>query len=136
MGIEKISTDECALSLDAASGALVVAWKGYATSEQFRAVSEKILVAVAVKDIRRLLNDTAEMVLIGAADQEWVVGDFMPRLAAAGIQACALVASKHYFNRVAVESIMQKVDAGLMQVAFFDDRAAAAAWLRDVALPA
>lgn len=136
MGIEKISTDECALSFDAASGALVVDWKGYATSAQFRSVSEKILVAVAVKDVRLLLNDTSEMVLIGATDQEWVVNDFMPRLAAAGIRACALVSSKHYFNRVAVATIMREVDARLMQVEFFENRAAAAEWLAKIGVAA
>lgn len=109
---------------------VVMTWKGYATSAVFRATNEQVLQTIAERRASKLLGDINEFVLIGADDQEWLNTVWLPRAMEAGLRMAALVTPNFYFNRVAVENVVKKLDPTRLQVAFFATRDEAAAWLK------
>jgi hypothetical protein len=109
---------------------IVMTWQGYATSAMFRAANEQVLTVIAERRAKRLLGDITEFVLIGAEDQAWLNDDWLPRAMEAGLRVCALVTPNFYFNRVAVDNVVKKLDPSRLQVAYFANKADAAAWLK------
>lgn len=109
---------------------IVMTWKGYATSAMFRAANEQVLNVIAERRAKRLLGDITEFVLIGAEDQAWLNEDWLPRAMEQGLRVCALVTPNFYFNRVAVDNVVKKLDPAHLQVAYFATKEEAAAWLK------
>ena len=68
--------------------------------------------------------------LIGATDQDWLNKDWLPRAAAVGLRTCAIVVPVFYFNRVAVHTVVEKLDKQTLSVAYFDATESARDWLR------
>jgi hypothetical protein len=109
--------------------AVVMTWKGYATSAVFRAANEQVLQTIADRRAKKLLGEITEFVLIGADDQDWLNSVWLPKAMEAGLRFAALVQPSFYFNRVAVENVVKKLDPTQLQVAYFGTREEAAAWL-------
>lgn len=118
------------VSYDVEIPCVVMSWRGYATSAVFRAANEQVLAEIAARRAGKLLGDVTDFVLIGAEDQAWLNEDWIPRAMDAGLRTCALVQPSFYFNRVAIESVAQKLDRARLQLGFFDAREAARAWLK------
>jgi hypothetical protein len=110
---------------------VVMTWKGYATSAVFRATNEQVLESIAQRRASKLLGDITEFVLIGADDQDWLNTVWLPSAMEAGLRMVALVTPNFYFNRVAVENVVKKLDPTQLQVAYFATRGEAAAWLKE-----
>lgn len=119
----------CAVSFDAETPCIVMHWRGYATKAQFRAGNERVLEAIRTHRSDRLLGDIVDFVLIGAEDQRWLNDNWIPRAIEAGLRRVALVQPSFYFNRVAVESVMEKLDPAKLDVGYFSELAAARSWL-------
>jgi hypothetical protein len=109
---------------------VVMTWKGYATSAVFRATNEQVLQTISERRASKLLGDITEFVLIGADDQDWLNTVWLPSAMEAGLRMVALVTPNFYFNRVAVENVVKKLDPTQLQVAYFATRDEAAAWLK------
>jgi hypothetical protein len=107
-------------------------WKGYATSRDFRESNERIIGVIAERKASKLLGDIKEFVLIGADDQQWLTTNWIPRALAAGLRTVALVTPIFYFNRVAVETVAQKLDPQSIVVQHFDTGDAARQWLAGI----
>jgi hypothetical protein len=116
-----ISTEQCEVLLHREVGYLIADWKAYATSEQFRKIHEQLLEEVKRHRIRLILGNALNLVQIAAAEQQWILQDFYPRLIHAGVRADAVVRSKHYFSQVAIDSIHQHGDK-VVAVQYFDNR--------------
>lgn len=114
---------------DLAVPCVTMAWRGYHTSEAFRVQNECVLAEISARRASKLLCDIRTFVLIGAADQEWLNVNWLPRAAEAGLRTCAIVAPVFYFNRVAVHSVVERIDAQTLSVAYFDTTESARAWL-------
>jgi hypothetical protein len=110
--------------------AVVMTWKGYATSAVFRTANEQVLQTIADRRAKKLLGDIMEFVLIGSDDQDWLNTIWLPKAMEAGLRFAALVQPTFYFNRVAVENVVKKLDPAQLQVAYFGTRDEAAAWLK------
>jgi hypothetical protein len=119
----------CTVDYDAEVPCVIMTWRGYATTGEFRAANERVLAALAERKASRLLGDIKEFVLIGSDDQAWLSNDWIPRAVQAGLRKVALTSPTFYFNRVAVESVGQRLDPDALVLRHFDDRAAARAWL-------
>ena len=102
--------------------AIVMVWRGYATSKQFRAGSELMLEMLIRHQCSKVLGDTSEMAIIGQEDQHWLENNFIPRAVNAGFRAFAIITPKAYFNKVAVETVSYKVDQNQLRIAFFTNR--------------
>jgi hypothetical protein len=129
MPVPPYPTFACAIGYDVDASCVVMTWKGYATSRQFRESNECIINAIAERNVCKLLGDIEEFVLIGADDQRWLTSDWIPRAIAVGLRAVALVAPIFDFNRVAGETVRQKLDPGRLIVQQFDTGDDARRWL-------
>ncbi|HYD87580.1 MAG TPA: STAS/SEC14 domain-containing protein [Vitreimonas sp.] len=121
---------ELAIEYDAEIPCVVMIWKGYATSAAFRDGNAQVLSEINARKASKLLGDVTDFVLIGAEDQAWLNEVWIPRAMHAGLRKVALVQPNFYFNRVAVDSVAQKLDRERVEVGFFSTREEAREWLK------
>ncbi|MBW4565319.1 MAG: hypothetical protein KME32_30380 [Mojavia pulchra JT2-VF2] len=107
-------------------------WHAYGTSTQFRLISENVLQLLIDKNVGKVVADTTHLPIIAADDQQWVIEDWLPRTIEAGFRACGMVNSRFYFNRVAVENVVNRVTSDKFRVEYFDSQAAAKEWLKSL----
>jgi hypothetical protein len=119
----------CSVTFDDKVPCVVMAWNGYATSQQFRAANEDVLAIIEARRASKLLGDITHFKLIGADDQRWLNDMFIPRMIAAGLRHVALVQPIYYFNKVAVDTVSQRVDQSRLLIGHFDNQTEARAWL-------
>ena len=120
---------ECTIGYDADVPCVIMTWKGYATSREFREANERILGVIVERKSSNLLADIKEFVLIGADDQHWLTSNWIPRATGAGLRNVAMISSSFYFNRVAVGNVEGKLDPERIILQYFDTRDAAREWL-------
>src|SRR3712207_1699913 len=96
---------ECTVGYDSDVPCVIMTWRGYATSREFREANERILGVLSERGATKLLGDIKEFVLIGADDQHWLISNWIPRAMQVGLRTVALVTPVFYFNRVAIESV-------------------------------
>ena len=123
------------IGYDPAVPCVSMAWSGYHTSEVFRAQNESVLAELTTRRASRLLCDIRTFLLIGATDQDWLTTNWLPRAVAAGLRTCAIVAPVFYFNRVAVHTVVERLDKQTLSVAYFDTTESARAWLCTGGIP-
>jgi hypothetical protein len=121
---------ELTVDYDADVPCVVMVWKGYATSAAFREGNARVLTEITDRRASKLLGDVTDFVLIGAEDQAWLNEVWIPRAMHAGLRKVALVQPSFYFNRVAIDTVAQKLDRDRVELGFFDNREAAKAWLK------
>ena len=119
----------CTIGYDAEVPCVIMTWKGYATSREFREANERILGVLAERGATKLLGDIKQFVLIGAEDQHWLSTNWIPRAIQAGLRTVAMITPVFYFNRVAVESVGQQLDPETLILEHFGEREAARHWL-------
>ena len=128
-------TFDCAIDYDGQVPCVTMVWKGYATTVQFRAANERVLAAIQERGAGKLLGDAKDFVLIGADDQMWLASNWIPRALQAGVRKIALVMPRFYFNRVAVDTVTQRLSGefarNLVRIEYFDSRVAARNWLAE-----
>ena len=108
---------------------LIMVWRGYHPSAVFRARNAEVLGALARHRATKLLCDIRYFLLIAAADQDWLNNDWLPRAMEAGLRQCAIVSPIYFFNRVAVQTVVDRI-ASALQVEYFDSPEAGLNWLR------
>jgi len=122
----------CSVLLDADVPCLTVVWKRQATSEQLRAVHERLLEFLREYKINKILGDDTALPLIEPDDQVWIAHDWMPRAVAAGLKLAANKSPEAYFGRLAVETI--KASQSLLAIRSFDHFDEARRWLKNARL--
>ena len=125
----------CTVGYDAEVPCVIMTWKGYATSRDFREANERILGVLAERNTSKLLGDIKEFVLIGADDQHWLSTNWIPRAMEAGLRTVAMVTPVFYFNRVAVESVGRTLDPETLVLQHFDTRETARQWVASIRQP-
>jgi hypothetical protein len=110
-------------------GYIVMNWKGYATSEQFRHGTQIMLDLLMENQAHKVLADIKDMLIIGQDDQKWLETQFLPKAIKLGFKAIAMVKPNSYFNKVAVETISYKVDKEKLAIVFFDTTDEARQWI-------
>ncbi|HYD73101.1 MAG TPA: hypothetical protein VEF55_08185 [Candidatus Binatia bacterium] len=118
------------IEYDADVPCVVMNWKGYATSAAFREGNARVLTEITDRRASKLLGDVSDFVLIGVEDQAWLSEVWIPRAMHAGLRKIALVQPTFYFNRVAIDTVAQKLDRDRVEVGFFDNASAAKDWLK------
>src|SRR5690349_8978874 len=109
----EINTEVYNIYFDRSTNIVVMEWDGYATSRQFREGTELMLNTLIKHDTGKVLADVKDMLMIGMEDQQWLVADFLPRAIKFGFKAIAIVKPDYYFNKVAIESISDRMNEGL-----------------------
>ena len=114
--------------------AVIGIWKGYATSTQFREGTEEQLAVMVANQTTKMLVDLKEMVLIGKDDQDWMDKSYIPKSIEEGLKVVAVVQPDYYFSKVAVDSIIFKVNKQELKVNYFSTLDEAKAWLKNFEL--
>jgi hypothetical protein len=109
-------------------------WRGYHTSPAFRQQNIQVMDLIAAHRATKLLGDVREFILIGAEDQTWLNEYWLPDVMSCGLQQVALVAPVFYFNKVAVEAVVDCMTSAALQVCYFDHPDRARAWLKCTAV--
>ncbi|HYF02588.1 MAG TPA: hypothetical protein VEC36_04385 [Patescibacteria group bacterium] len=120
----------CVFTVNPDIPCIMVQWQGYATSVQFRKIAESQLKLMQEYGYNKILTDNTNMKVVSMEDQEWTVKNWLPRALEAGYLACAILTSKDYFSRIAIENIISKVGDQLT-IQYFDNIVEAAEWLKD-----
>lgn len=122
----------CSIFLDGNVPCMTVAWKRYATSTQFRYVHESLIPLLSKYQVSKILYEDTALPTIHLEDQRWIIDDWMPRAAAAGLRAVASKKPVAYFARIAVENIRAEVSSRVA-MRCFDELQAARQWLESCA---
>lgn len=118
------------VSYDPDLDAVTMEWNGYATSEQFRTGTELMLKTMQEHHASKVAGNITDFVLIGMEDQKWMLKEFLPQAIAQGFRKCALTIPMHYFNKVAVESIINGINSEGFEIRLFENFEDAKAWIK------
>jgi hypothetical protein len=111
---------------------VLVEWKGWANSSEYRAAHEKVLVALRENRACRNLIDATEARVVSNEDQKWLIENWIPRASAAGRQFTAIVLPRRPLARTISENIDKGPRLNLARVEYFPTLDEAAAWLSTV----
>lgn len=113
----------CSISVDHSIPAVLVVWKGYATSAQLRFIHEHMLCMVKKHGVRKILGDDTALPTIHMEDRVWINEEWMPRAVAAGVRAGASKRPQSYFGKLSIEHVLSGAPENLTIRAFdeFDD---------------
>jgi hypothetical protein len=108
---------------------VVVEWKAWATSPQFRAAYEEIIVAVREKRTSKLLVDLRNTRVLVDDDQKWLVEDWGPRSVQAGVRMMAVVIPERPLAQLILENMDKRIPSSILQIGSFKTLEEAQAWL-------
>jgi hypothetical protein len=97
------------IALDADIQGLVITWKGFTPSQDFRAGIDKIFELMAEHHIKKTLTDLVEHRVIGAEDQEYAAKRSVEFTNQFWQVKRALITPKDVFARFGVKQVNQKV---------------------------
>lgn len=115
---------------DEAAKTVIMEWKAFAQSEEFRQGLEKGLELLTKKMTGRWLADMRRMGVISIADQKWSNEDWFPRAVKGGIRFMALVMPTSVVTGMGVKNIMNQVGNIPIETRYFDNTDEALAWLK------
>jgi hypothetical protein len=132
MYIEVYKVADCTLYANPQFPGIAIEGNGYVSSEIFRDMGDHALALLAESGTHKLLVDVEDMVNISFADPQWAIRTWVPRLIEARLTHAAIINSRHYFHRVAVDAIVNTISPKQLHVRYFDDRTPAENWLQSV----
>jgi hypothetical protein len=113
---------------DAASQAGHIEWQGWAAPEEFRAANDALVQAITDHGATRVLGDSGRIKVIQKSDQDWVNGDWFPRILAAGLTRLAMVLPDSGLAKMNIDDMVSRV-SGRLDVAYFATLGEAREWL-------
>ena len=106
-------------------------WKGYAKSEQFRAVIEKSIRLLKQKGATCLISNTKELAVVSNEDTQWAATHATPIMIGYGLRYMAFIVPTSVFTQLSVNNFKTKTEDKL-QLHYFTDLAKAKEWLKEV----
>ena len=113
-------------------GWVIVEWKEWANTTEYRAAHETMLMAIRENHASKNLIDATHARVVSGEDQKWLIDDWIPRAVAAGRRITAVVMPKSALGRTISENIDREASSGPSTVEYFDTAVEAAAWLSTV----
>jgi hypothetical protein len=128
---DKVYADQPYVSIRWVSdgGWVLVVWKEWADSAEYRAAHETILMAIRENHASKNLIDATQSKVVSDSDQRWLIDNWIPRAVAAGRRSTAVVMPRSALGRTISENIDKAAPSDVTQVEYFDTAAEAAAWL-------
>lgn len=111
---------------------VLVKWKAWANSAEYREAQEVVIHALRENHGSRNLIDSTDRKVFSDEDQKWLLENWMPRAAAAGRRWTAIVLPKSPLGRTIAENLNKHPRSKLINVKLFDTVDEAAAWLSTV----
>ena len=91
---------------------------------------EQALVHLQQRSWHKLLGDQRSLPLLAAENQAWVLLDWLPRAARAGLQYGAIVASQNVMVRLETAALLRELNRYPLTYQLFSDENAALSWLK------
>jgi hypothetical protein len=113
---------------DELSQAAHMEWQGWAAPREFRAANDALIEAIKDHKGSKLLGDSRQIKVIQSSDQDWVNGDWFPRILAAGLTRMALVIPLSGLAKMNIDSVVSRV-ADRLDTAYFATLDEARTWL-------
>ena len=88
---------------------LSVRWKNYAPSGTYRVTLNLAVEWIERFSLRCFMTDQRRRGAILHDDEVWLVSDWAPRMAMAGLQRAAIVQSPDFFNRTTIDRVVKTV---------------------------
>jgi len=109
-----------------------VNWMGYLTEDNIKSGALAYTNALAEAKYNCVLNDTR--LIVGGWDHslEWVLNDWAPRAARAGLKHFAMITTPETFAESTASTFYSKLKS--FQAKVFDDKPKAEAWLQQFSL--
>lgn len=120
------------ISWDEGLQAVCLEWQGQTYGENLKKGLNNGLNLLAEKKIGKWLADTEKLGVYGKTDEDWINGDWFPRVLKVGLKHMAIVIPKSALARIAVTAQMSKLPEIGFEMAYFDNQEAARAWLSSV----
>jgi hypothetical protein len=118
-----------AVSWNAKEQAVQAEWKGWATSPEYRAAHEAMLLGIRENLASRLLADCRLMKLIVDADQRWTNEVWLPRALAAGLHRAAVLLPQNQLAKLHIDDLAARSSMDAGRYRFFATMPEACAWL-------
>lgn len=118
---------------DAASQAAHMEWQGWAKPAEFRAANDALVQAIVDHHSSKVLGDSRRIKVIQKTDQDWINGDWFPRILAAGLTRMALVLPASGLAKMNIDDLVSRV-ADRLDVAYFATLDDARTWLAKPAI--
>lgn len=115
---------------DARNRWITVNWVGYLTAESIKAGALAYTQALAEAGYHHVLNDTRQVIGPWDHSVEWVVNEWAPNAARAGLRFFAMITKPESMADKTAASFYDQLDAFQMQT--FDDPEKARQWLWQV----
>ena len=97
------------LLAEPAIGMMTIRWKNYAPSGTYRATLDLAIDLIEKHSLRYFLTDQRRRGVILHDDEVWLVTNWAPRMAKAGLERAAVVQSADFFNRTTVDRFIRTV---------------------------
>ncbi len=94
---------------DPTTGLITIRWKNYAASGTYRATLNLAVEWIHRHKLKYFLTDQRRRGPILHEDELWLVNDWAPRMAKAGLERAAVIQSLDFFNRATVNRFMRTV---------------------------
>ncbi len=117
------------ISYDEKVPCVIMQWKDFATSTEFKLGLNKGLELLMEKKTGNWLADLRKMDVIDPDDEQWSNEDWFPRAIAGGVKKMALIPSEDIFNKLSVENIMNEVAGTGLIIHYFENPEEAKNWL-------
>ena len=111
---------------------VIIEWKAWANSSEYRAAHETVLLALHENRASRNLIDATQARVVSDEDQKWLIENWIPRATAAGRRWTAVVMPKSALARTISENIDKRPRSSITKVEYFESVEEAAAWLSTV----
>lgn len=119
------------ISYNAEADCVIMEWKSFATSEEFRQGLNEGLKLIQQQQAANWLADLRKMEAIDPEDEQWSNEDWFPRALQAGIKRMAIVPSEDIFNSISVENIMNAIAGTGLVTHYFKEPLEAKSWLKE-----
>ena len=103
-----------------------------AHNDQFQEACNFSLELLEEKKVNKMIADNTKSKVVSVESQNWLMEDWFPRAYELGYRASAVVVSNDIFNKVAVKSIVNKMDKGKFTVHYFEDLETAKTWVEQI----
>jgi hypothetical protein len=123
-------TETCAeVNYNQKLNAVVIGWKDFATTEQYKKVIENAALVIKEKNCKVWISDSVKGKAVPKEALEWLKIDFIPRLPSLGIKKAAFLVTGNAFRKLYADSIKTEIAKTGVQMKYFESRVELEKWI-------
>lgn len=101
----------------------------FSFGEGFRGTANNVIELIKQTNSHTLIIDATKMKIVSAADQEWIIHDWYPRILAAGLKHQAIVVTKDSFSEVSIRKMDDYYTEKQIETVYFYSYREALEWV-------